>query len=69
MPDTNADKLDKTIEKNAKGPKRAKGDSAEIEQHPLQDQMAADRYLNSKKAARAKGLGIRKTKMIPPGTD
>lgn len=63
------DNLDKTIEKNAKSPKRAKGDSAEVEQHSLQDQMAADRYLNSKKAARAKGLGIRKTKMIPPGTD
>ncbi|MGH7143189.1 MAG: hypothetical protein ACREJ2_03550 [Planctomycetota bacterium] len=63
-----ADDLDKAIEKSAKGPRRAKGDSAEVEQHPLPDQIAADRYLNSKKAARAKGLGIRKTKMIPPGT-
>ncbi len=68
MTDPNPDDMDATIEKNAKAPKRAKGDSAEVEQHPLTDQIAADRYLNSKKAARARGLGIRKTKMVPPGT-
>ena len=61
--------LDETIRQNASGPKKAKGDSAEIEQHPLSEQIAADRYLNSKKAARAKGLGIRKTKLVPPGTE
>lgn len=64
-----AEPLDDTIQQNAKGPKRAKGDSAEMEQHSLADQVAADRYLQSKKAARKKGLGIATKKLVPPGTD
>lgn len=60
------DELTNTIRENAQGPKRAKGDSAEMEQHPLPDQIAADRYLQSKTASR-KGLGIRTTKLVPPG--
>lgn len=61
------EEIDKTIEENAKGPKRAKGDSVEMEQHGLTDQIAADRYLASKKAAKAKGLGLRVSKLVPPG--
>jgi len=64
-----ADDLEETIKENATGPKRAKGDSAEMEQHPLPDQIAADRYLNSKNAAKKKGLGIAFKKLVPPGTD
>jgi len=64
-----ADELDQTIKDNAAGPKRAKGDSAEMEQHALADQIAADRYLQSKKASRGKGLGITLKKLVPPGTD
>ena len=64
-----SDDLDQTIADNASGPKRAKGDSAEMEQHPLPDQIAADRYLQSKKATTAKGLGIGLKKLVPPGTD
>ena len=63
-----AEELDQTIKDNASGPKRAKGDSAEMEQHPLPDQIAADRYLESKKATRGKGLGIVTKKLVPPGT-
>ena len=63
-----ADEIDKTIEENAKSPKRASGDSGSIEQHALADQIAADRYLASKKAARSRGLGIRLTKLVPPGS-
>jgi len=40
-----------------------------MEQHPLPDQIAADKYLESKKAARSKGLGIKLKKLVPPGTD
>jgi len=61
------ERLDQQIRENAQGPKRARGDSGEVEQHPLADQIAADRYLASKEAAKAKGLGVRVTKMIPPG--
>jgi len=64
-----ADNLTQTIETNANGPKRAKGDSAEMEQHGLPDQIAADRYLASKNATRRKGLGITMKKLSPPGVD
>jgi hypothetical protein len=58
---------DNQIRDNAAGPKKASGDSGSIEQHALQDQIAADRYLASKQAARSKGLGIRLSKLVPPG--
>jgi hypothetical protein len=62
-----AEELDNKIRDNASGPKRAKGDSVEMEQHGLTDQIAADRYLASKKAAKAKGLGLRVSKLVPSG--
>jgi len=62
-----AENLDNTIRENAVGPKRATGDSGSVEQHSLAEQIDADRYLNSKEAARSKGLGIRRTKLVPPG--
>lgn len=54
------------IKENAQGPKRAQGDAGSVEQHDLKDQIEADRYLSSKEAAR-KGLGVRMTKVVPPG--
>ncbi|OQY98826.1 MAG: hypothetical protein B6D36_17040 [Planctomycetes bacterium UTPLA1] len=54
------------IRENAAGPKRAQGDSGSVEQHDLKDQIEADRYLLSKEAAK-KGLGVRMTKVVPPG--
>ena len=62
-----AEPLDDVIRENAKGPKRAKGDSGEVEQHGLKDQIDADRYLRSRDAARV-GLGIKRTRVIPPGS-
>ena len=62
-----AEDLDKQIHDNAAGPRRARGDSGEVEQHPLRDQIEADRYLNSKKAAKAKGFKVGRSKLIPPG--
>ena len=64
---TVAENLDTQIRDNAAGPKKATGDSGSVEQHPLNDQIAADRYLASKQAARSKGLGIRLAKLVPPG--
>ena len=55
------------IEQNAQGPKKAQGDAGSVEQHGLQDQIAADRYLASKKAVRARGRGIVISKLVPPG--
>lgn len=59
--------LEDTIRENASGPKKATGDSGSIEQHSLQDQIAADRYLASKEAAKH-GIGIRLVKISPDGT-
>ena len=64
-----AENLDDNIRENASGPKRAKGDSAEVEQHSLPDQIAADKYLASKQASRKKGLGIALKKLSPSGSE
>ena len=58
--------LEDTIRENAAGPKRARGDSGEMEQHSLAEQVEADRYLSSKQAMK-KGRGFRMTKLSPPG--
>lgn len=62
-----ADELDDTIEKNAKGPAKVSGDAGSVEQHPLPDQIEADRFLASKKAATDKRRGLRFNKLVPPG--
>jgi hypothetical protein len=61
--------LEKTIRKNAKAPAKASSDSVSMEQHPLRDQIEADRYLASKKAAKKKGGGLRLTQIVPPGAE
>ena len=66
MPDPTP--LEETIAENAAGPKRAQGDAGSVEQHSLQDQIAADRYLASKAAVQRRGKGLRLTKIVPPGT-
>ncbi len=43
--------LEQAIRDNAAGPAKAAGDSGSVEQHPLKDQIEADRYLASKDAA------------------
>ena len=58
--------LDNTIRKNATGPAEASVDGQSVKQHALRDQIEADRYLASKAAAR-KGLGIKRTRVSPPG--
>ncbi len=60
--------LDKMIEENAGGPKKASGDAGSVEQHSLSEQIEADKYLAAKKAARQKGLGIKLAKISPGGT-
>jgi hypothetical protein len=63
------DELDDIIRKNAQGPAKASGDAGSMEQHSLSEQIAADRYLQSKHAVRSKGLGLRITKIVPPGSN
>ncbi len=66
-PSPNPD-LEQAIRDNAAGPAKAAGDSGSVEQHPLKDQIEADRYLASKNAARKPGLGIKFAKIVPPGS-
>jgi len=63
------DNLEQAIRDNAAGPAKAAGDSGSMEQHKLTEQIEADRYLASKAAMRSKGLGIKLTKLIPPGAE
>ncbi len=67
MPDP-APNLNHTIRDNAAQPAKASVDGQSVEQHPLKDQIEADRYLASKEAARKPGLGIKFAKIVPPGS-
>jgi hypothetical protein len=64
-----ADELDDTIRQNAQGPAKAAGDAGSVEQHKLPDQIAADRYLASKEAAKSKRRGLVLNKLVPPGAE
>lgn len=64
-----ADDLDDSIRQNAQGPAKAAGDAGSVEQHPLPDQIEADRYLASKEAAKDKKRGLRLNKLVPPGVN
>jgi hypothetical protein len=66
--ETSAVTLKDTILESAKSLKRVQGDAGSVEQHSLQDLIAAERFLQSKKAMQSKGLGIRLTKISPDGT-
>lgn len=59
--------LEESIRENAQQPAKAAGDSGSVEQHKLSDQIEADRYLASRQAARSRRLGLRITKIVPPG--
>jgi hypothetical protein len=61
--------LDDKIRENAEGPAKASGDAGSVEQHPLPDQIEADRYLASKEAAKQPRRGLRFNKLVPPGAD
>ncbi|MDR2763121.1 MAG: hypothetical protein LBB88_10995 [Planctomycetaceae bacterium] len=61
-------RIESVLIDNACNPKRVQGDSGSVEQHSLQDQIAVERFLESKKATRNKGLGIRFFKISPDGS-
>jgi hypothetical protein len=62
-----ADDLD--IKTNAEGPKQASADGVTVEQHPLPDQIAADKYLASKRVfSKNPAKGFVRVKIVSPGT-
>jgi hypothetical protein len=62
-----ADEVKDAIEKNAQGPRSAKGDVGEVQQHSLKDQAEADRYLASREARSKPHKSLRFAKLSPPG--
>jgi len=62
------EELDQSIQDNATGPAEASVDGQLVKQHSLPDQIAADKYLESKKASRSAGLGIKLAKISPSGS-
>ncbi len=63
-----ADDLAHAICQNAEGPARVQGDAGSVEQHPLTDQIAADKYLASKAATKTRKRGLLFNQFVPPGT-
>ena len=63
-----ADDLKDTIRESAQGPAEAHGDAGGMKQHPLPDQIAADKYLANKGALSSGSMGLRRRKIVPPGT-
>ena len=64
---TTTEPIEEAIRKNASGPKSAEVDGQKVEQHSLQDQIAADAYLASKKAVQSRNSGLKITKMSHSG--
>ncbi len=60
------DEIKDAIREAAQQPAEVSVDGLTVKQQPLPDQIEADRYLASKDAAK-KGLGVRMTKVVPPG--
>lgn len=59
--------VEEAIEQNALGPKRVQVGNQSVEQQSIDDQIKADQYLAAKQAAKKSHLGLRFTKIIPPG--
>ncbi len=61
-----AEEIENAIRAATQQPAEVSVDGQTVKQQPLGDQIEADRYLASKNAAK-KGLGVRMTKVVPPG--
>ncbi|NLW49346.1 MAG: DUF2924 domain-containing protein [Candidatus Brocadiaceae bacterium] len=59
-----ADNVKDAIEKNAKGPRRAKGDVGEVQQHSLKDQVEADLRTTAPKVAPDSQVAITTTASV-----
>jgi hypothetical protein len=64
-----AEDVTDAIRQNAQGPESAEADGVKVKQHPLPDQIAADKYLAGKEAAqRNPARAFTRVKIVPPGT-
>ena len=64
-----AEDIDNAIRLNAQGPESAEADGVKVTQHPLPDQIAADKYLAGKDAAQRNPVrAFTRVKIVPQGT-
>ena len=64
-----AEEVENAIRQNAQGPESAEADGVKVTQHPLPDQIAVDKYLAGKDAARRNpARAFTRVKIVPPGT-
>jgi len=66
MPEPNTEEL---LLEVAQRPSHISGDAGSVTQQPIAQMIELDRYLESKRAAKSKGLGVAVKKLVPPGTD
>ncbi len=59
--------IEDQINSDALQPQEVEADGVMSKNHDLEDLIKADRYIEGKNASRRSGLGIRRTRMIPPG--
>lgn len=61
--------IDEAIEQSALGPKKVQIGNQSVEQHSIQDLIAADHHVAAKASSSAgvRGFGLRFQKIIPPG--
>jgi len=62
-----AEEVESAILQNAQGPESAEADGVKVKQHPLPDQIAADKYLASKAAGKNPAKALTRAKIVPPG--
>ncbi len=63
-----AEEIENAIRQNAEGPESAEEDGVRMKQHPLPDQIEADKYLATKEAAsRNPAKAFTRVKIVPPG--
>jgi len=60
--------LDQQIEDAASKPQQVTVDGTTAIQRPIEELIAADRYLSAKAAARSKGRGFNIARLVPGGT-
>ena len=60
---------DDIIEDIAANPKRVRGDSGELEEHPIPDLIALKKFQTSSAAAKRRGFPLRLFRTSPPGAD
>ena len=63
-----AEEIDNAIRQSAQGPESAEVDGVKVKQHPLPDQIAADKSLAGRDARRNPARAFARVKIVSPGT-